>query len=68
MRSDPEQRADRVARLAALPYDESAALSIVVGEAVLDLWIYGESWSDIVERCLEAAEDERSVTRTLALH
>jgi hypothetical protein len=45
-------------RLNALTPRLQTQLSHVVGEAALDLWLYGESWPDLVDRCLEAISEE----------
>ena len=50
--------ADPLARLGALSPLQIDELCHVIGEAALDLWLRGESWPDLVERCLEAIEED----------
>ena len=53
-----DRRLDRVERLAALAASDRDHLARTIGEAALDLWSLGVSWPDLVERCLEAIEEE----------
>lgn len=52
---DFEERRGRLLALTPLEQDE---LRHIIGEAALDLWLHGERWPDLVERCLEAIEEE----------
>lgn len=52
---DIEARRERLRALTPLEQDE---LRHIIGEAALDLWLHGETWPDVVERCLEAIEEE----------
>lgn len=49
---------ERRQRLLALTPLEQGELRGIIGEAALDLWLHGERWPDLVERCLEAIEEE----------
>lgn len=53
-----ERLPDRVSRLDALSPLQLDELAHLIGEVALDLWSVGESWPDIVERCLEAFEED----------
>lgn len=60
---DRNERADRLNALSPLQRDE---LAHIIGEASLDLWVYGEPLPNVVEQCLEAVEeDEPSVLVTV---
>ena len=56
-------QAARSARLAALTPLEQDELRQIIGEAALDLWAQGEEWPDLVERCLQAIEEEARAGR-----
>jgi len=48
----------RKRRLDALDALAKAELCHLIGEASLDLWVRGESWPELVDRCLEAVEED----------
>jgi DNA-binding MarR family transcriptional regulator len=50
-----EDRRERLRTLTPLEQDE---LRRIIGEAALDLWLHGEEWPDLVERCLSAIEED----------
>lgn len=54
---------DRVGRLLALPPTDRESLIRAVGEAAVDLWSMGVSWPDLVDRCLEAVEEDVAAGR-----
>ena len=61
--TDAGRDAERVGRLLALPPADREALVRTVGEAAIDLWTMGISWTDLVDRCLEAAEEDVAAGR-----
>lgn len=58
-----ERDPERVRRLAALPAGDREQLVRVIGEAALDLWSIGVAWPDLVERCLQAIEEDVALGR-----
>lgn len=55
---DETALATRRQRLMDLTPPEQDELRRIIGEAALDLWLHGETWHDIVERCLAAVEED----------
>jgi len=57
------RQTQRLHRLQALAPFEREELVRLIGEAAVDLWTMGEEWPDLVERCLQAVEEEAAAGR-----
>lgn len=58
----------RVDRLNSLSELDREQLRRTVGDAALDLWCIGVTWPDLVERCLQAIEEDAAVGRVPIRH
>ncbi|HUR69667.1 MAG TPA: hypothetical protein VM370_10515 [Candidatus Thermoplasmatota archaeon] len=46
----------RIDRLSPLAREE---LALIIGEAALESWLCGEAWPPLLERCVDAIEEEQ---------